>query len=152
MFGAALNYNLQLAELRQEDELVTHYVATAKEWVDGLHSNGWLTKLQEWDMGRFWQLVHGHGHTITDFARGFVEGWLSCVRLGTVDAVMGEPARRLVRERERSLKRGQSRFQNRRALDQWSGRAGVYRANYRWRIASRFLAELKAGLADEGAE
>ncbi|HEY5961600.1 MAG TPA: DUF6361 family protein, partial [Polyangiaceae bacterium] len=151
-FGAALLYNLQLAERRNDDELVSEYVTDTETWVDGLQKDGWHSKLHTWDIGRFWLLLHGGGHTITERARSFVETWLGYVRLGTLAAVTSKSARDLVREREQSLKRAQSRFQNRRALDQWSGRAGVFRANYRWRIASRLLLDLKTGLTAKGAE
>lgn len=152
MFGAALLYNLQLAELRQEKERVAEYNEAIAQWVNGLASDRWRQHLRDWQLERFWQLVVGPDHSITELARRFVEAWTGCARGGTVGSVSSEPARQLVRQRERLLKRGQSRFDNRRALDQWSGHAGVFRANYRWARTSRLLADLKAGLHAEEAE
>jgi len=152
MFGAALVYNLQLAELRQDEELTADYANALNEWVNDLDEKGWLVKTREWDLVRFWQLVCTPGHTVTEFARRFAEGWVAFTRTGTLNAVTGREARGLVRERERFLKKAHSRFANQRALDQWGGQAGVFRGNYRWPAASRLLSDLKAPLNSAEAE
>ena len=55
-------------------------------------------------------------------------------------------ARALIRSRELRLKGPRSRFSNRRALDQWSGYAGLFRMSYRWPTVRQFLGDLHDGL------
>jgi hypothetical protein len=58
-------------------------------------------------------------------------------------------ARNLIRSREMRLKGGRSRFSNPRALDQWSGSAGLSRMDYRWPNVTRFIRDLHEGLKEE---
>ena len=84
-------------------------------------------------------------------ARRFVESWLDCAlapgNTGRIADV--EPARQLIHERERSLKRNLARLDNQRALELWTGAAGAYRHNYRWPAAQRIVRDILAGLAQE---
>lgn len=147
MHGAALLYNLQLAELRRSDELVQEHRDSLTAWLDDRRANH--EELRAWDLLRFWHLTMNHGHNITERTRRFVESWVEIARGLPADLATVTPARTLVRNRERSLKGTRSRFDNARALDQWRGYAGLLRLTYRWNNASRFLRDLNAGL--EGA-
>ena len=63
------------------------------------------------------------------------------------DSIMKDKvARNLIRSREIRLKGGRSRFTNPRALDQWTGAAGLSRMNYRWPTVTRFIRDLHDGL------
>ena len=64
---------------------------------------------------------------------------------GTLSAT---PANELIRNRETLLKRSQSRFLNKDALQQWGGASGLGRLNYRWETAQRFLNDLYLGLGE----
>jgi hypothetical protein len=78
----------------------------------------------------------------------FVDQWLelaltpSFLQVITNDA----SARDLIRHRERFLKRGQARLENRRALDLWNGSAGTGRLDFRWRIARVQIQDIHDGL------
>ena len=59
-------------------------------------------------------------------------------------------ARRLVEERERQLKHGLARLQNRRALENWGGESSTGRLSYRWPNARQIISDVNAGLVDNG--
>lgn len=148
MQGAALLYNLELARLRRDDKLVGAYDEELALWLEELSSAAVREHVLDWNLTRFWALVCDKGSTITDGTRAFVTAWTSLVRAGTSDAIDGENARRLVRTREMLLKKAQSRFQSKRALDQWSGAAGLRLMSFRWSNVQRFLEDFSAGFAD----
>jgi len=146
MHGAALVYNVALAEARGWSDKQEEHEATLEAWLTEID----LAEVRGWSLSRFWRLTLDHGHTITPATRRFVEQWLAAVaghsnRLGEDDSV-----RELVRKREMSLKKSRSRFTNRRALDQWGGSSGLGRMTYRWPTSSTFLEDLYDGLHREG--
>ena len=146
MHGAALLYNIALADERGWTEKLEEHRETLDLWI--VDQN--LVEVRDWSLAKFWQLTLGHGHTITPPTRRFVEQWVGAVR-SLSEAIVDDPAARdLVRRREMSLKKARSRFTNRRALDQWGGASGLGRMTYRWPTASTFLEDLYAGLHQEG--
>jgi hypothetical protein len=142
MHGAALLYNLALAELAQRAELVFEYRAKLVAWAGALD----LADLRSWSLLRLWELTIDQGHTITQTTRTFVQAWVELAS-SKANAVVDDPfARMLIERRERSLKGQRSRFLNARARDQWSGHAGTAQLSYRWPTARSFLRDLHAGL------
>lgn len=144
LHGAALLYNLMLAELREDDGLVETYQSAVQEWQDSLTTT--FGELLRWDQRAFWQLVKGAGHIPLTTER-FVNQWL-----GFVLAAANPPAliqhsegRHLVREREIQLKRGRSRFESRRHLELWSGAAGTAPVDYRWPVVRRITNDILCG-------
>lgn len=138
MHGAALLYNLQLAELVANDEWKSQYREQIGSWAD---STEWA-ELADWQLADFFDTARTVGHSISPLAEGFVRAWLSAaVRLrGAVED--SRDARDLVKHREQSLKGTRSRFTNRAALGQWSGASGTERLAYRWPTARTFLKDL----------
>ena len=138
--GAALLYNLQLAELDARDDRVAAYKEGLSTWAldDAPNCLGW-------SLAEFWPQVLGKGHSITTETQRFVERWhaLTCGDSGKIGASV--PARQLVEQRERKLKGARSRFANRAALKQWGGAAGLAPLNYRWPTANDFLNEWHLG-------
>ncbi len=148
MHGAALIYNVALAEERGWSDKQEEHEDALQAWLTEID----LAEVRNWSLTRLWGLTVGHGHTITPATRRFVEQWVAAVisradRLGEDNSV-----RELVRRREMSLKKGRSRFTNRRALDQWGGSSGLGRMTYRWPNASTFLEDLYDGLHREGED
>jgi len=146
MHGAALLYNLLLAEADHRAELASEYRTQFGTWA------GEVVQLQDrlgdWDLARFWTIVSRAGAPIAFRARLFVQDWVSQVRRAHgSDALIDEnAARQLIASRERALKGPQARLQNARALELWSGAAGTGRLNYRWPVAQRMVHEIVAGL------
>lgn len=137
MQGAAFLYNLMLAEKAANDDYRKHHRDELQKWCAGA---GRLCR--EWKLDDFWPRVLDHGYGITFATRLFVSEWIGHVRQGSFDAVTSDAARRLVREREMRLKGAQSRFRSEKALQRWTGAAGIGLNTYRWRIARQYLADL----------
>lgn len=145
--GAAYLYNLMLAERRGAGELVKHYQGLIAEWAEAVEARG--GGLRDWDRRRFWQLVATAGARVTPQTRMFIDAWLQLALAGASANATGEPARRLVGERERALKRGLSRLDNARALELWNGAAGTAALDYRWRPSRVILRDIHQGLSRE---
>ena len=146
MHGAALVYNVALAEARGWSDKQEEHEAALEDWLEEIE----LPQVRNWSLSRLWELTVGHGHTITPATQHFVKQWVAAV-IAHGDGI-GEDCsvRQLVRRREMSLKKARSRFTNRRALDQWRGYSGLGRMTYRWPTASTFLKDLYDGLHREG--
>lgn len=146
MYGAALLYNLILAELATNTAARDEYEGKLQVWA--LEMEGAHGALASWDRPALWRLVRAVNPRISLPTQGFVEKWLALVL--NVNAV-GEiatsaPARRLIFEQEVSLKRDQARVKNPRALELWGGNAGAYRLNFRWSKAQQILLDILHGL------
>jgi hypothetical protein len=149
--GAALLYNLMLAQLAERGELVRDYQQRLAKWGALLEVEG--HRLASWDRGRFWQLLDQTEARITPSTRRFVTTWLDLALGGDESVVRGEnvAARTLIHLRERDLKRGQARLDSRRALEMWGGEAGTGRLTYRWPVAQRITLDILAGLEAEAS-
>lgn len=142
MHGAAIIYNLMLADLSENRDLSEEHRARFHAWEKALDRS----KLAKWNLDRLWELTDGGAHTITARTRSFVTEWVHLVLTSGVSLVDSRPAKNLIRIRESQLKQARSRFHNRRALDQWSGYSGLERFSYRWSTARVFLRDLFDGL------
>jgi len=144
MHGAVLLYNLMLAEKRGDEGLIEEHEQRMDGWWQALDTR--THDLDNWDRQAFWALVHSAGR-IPVRTEGFVDRWLDQL-LSHRDwptLRQHEPARTLVRGREIWLKRGRSRFESRRHLEMWSGRAGLGRLDYRWPIARDITNDILRG-------
>ena len=142
MHAAALNYNVQLAELRRDDVLVSEYEERFNLWLEEFP----LGEVKFWRVDRLWELTKGHGYKITPRMQNFVQSWIELVR-GSPKKLLGDrSARNLIGNREKSLKGPHSRFTNRRALEQWNGYSGISRLVYRWRNVKVLLNDLHQGM------
>ena len=56
--------------------------------------------------------------------------------------------RSLISERERILKHSKARITNSRALERWTGSAGVQRLDYRWHRVHTLVKDIIKGLGD----
>ena len=146
MHGAALLYNVQLAELSGARTLEEHRQALMT-WGKALP----LHELRHWSLERLRELVDSPGHRVSPHTHDFVRKWRSLVLdAKQADLLDNKAARELIRQRECFVKRGQSRFANRRALEQWRGRSGTGRLRYRWATARDLLNDLYQGLDSRG--
>lgn len=147
--GSALLYNLMIAELAGKHELSTAYREKLRGW--WLMLEGRRGALAAWSRGRLWEIVGSSGARVSHQARLFIDRWLDLALSGDgiERLVEDEGTRRLIRERERTLKGALSRLdeRNQRARELWSGAAGTARLSYRWPVASRIVQDILAGLA-----
>lgn len=141
MYGAALQYNLQLSQLRDKEDWVEDYESQIAKWRQDLD----LARLKHWSLEEFWDDIRHPAHRVLEPARRFVTDWIDLLK--TSGGLKRDKARgqALVKERERRLKKGQSRFTNQAALSRWKGSSGAYRLQFRWSQASRHLQDLARG-------
>lgn len=144
--GAPLLYNLMLAEHRSAEERITFYRAALEDWTEQVLARA--ESFASWDMGQdgFWNLVSSSNPNLPPATRDFVMNWLALV-LPTVNNLADSAAARLlIHQRERHLKRSLARLDNQRALEMWSGAAGIGRLDYRWATAQSHVRDiLEAG-------
>lgn len=142
MVGAALLYNLVLAELADRPELVSEHRASLAEWAQRLDR----ADLRGWSLSRLWELTTYQSHLVKEPTRRFVSSWVE-LAAAKPEAIADDAfARNLVQRREMSLKGARSRFTNTRARDQWGGYAGIAQISYRWPTVRSFLRDLHEGL------
>jgi hypothetical protein len=140
MQGAALHYNVLLAELKGATELEKQHRTEYEAWTERVQHIG----VAEWSLLRFFALVTSGGRPVPSRTRDFVEAWVGLV-VGGPDALKSSAAATLVRRRETALKGTRSRFVNATALSQWSGSSGLGLMTFRWSTAQRFVAEIHEG-------
>ena len=144
--GAALLYNLMLAQLAHREKAVSEYKESISDWAELIESR--RSALVRWDLDSFWTVLDRAEARVKKPARVFVKHWLSQVLPMTNAASVADDKnlRHLISERERKLKRGNSRFDNPRALELWSGAAGTGRLGYRWGVSRVILTDILEGL------
>jgi hypothetical protein len=142
-YGAAILYNLMLAEVQRSEELADARRNDAKEWLKSLDH----ASLRQWSFDWVGQLAVTHQQVVSPQTLEFCKKWLALVCLRGDSVFDNCDARTLVRNREIRLKGGRSRFTNPLALDQWRGAAGLFRLNYRWPTVTQFISDLQRGLA-----
>jgi hypothetical protein len=136
--GAALLYNLMLAERRESAELSDRYAGELAEWQQELPETA---ALNGWDLDGFWAVLRHHNPRIREMTRVFVTRWVERVSQG-VDVGEDDMLRELIRRRELQLKGGRARLVNASALDAWKGGSGLVPLDYRWGVARRLLGDI----------
>jgi len=145
IYGAAILYNMMLAEVKCSSQLIEERAEDARLWLESLDRQN----LSTWSFDWVWPLAFKHQQIVSPQTLDFCKKWVELVR-SCGDSIMdSKDARSLIRLREMRLKGGRSRFTNPRALDQWSGTAGLFRMNYRWPTVKRFIRDLQEGLKGE---
>jgi uncharacterized protein DUF6361 len=139
MFGASILYNLLLSELTGSAERSERYRTALGDWaaeIDGRY-------VGRWDLEELWARAAHPAHQITWATRRFVARWVEFVAAGAAGLADSNPARKLVEERERTLKRVQSRLGNPAMRARWGGASGFTRLSFRWPNVRNFLRDLQ---------
>lgn len=146
--GAALVYNLRLAELRKNENWIEKHRTSLHRWAVGIDSLD--SDLKGWSPDRVWRTVRAQGRPVGYPTRDFVERWLDVMRrVGSRAIAEDRSARDLVRDREIQVKRGRARFANPRRLELWGGSSGTGLMSYRWGSARGLLRDIFDGLAQD---
>jgi hypothetical protein len=150
--GAALLYNLLLAEQKQAKDSTEKYREALQNWADQLAAR--QSDLQQWNRKDFWKLMSVIGAPISLPTQRFIQHWLNlALEPQVASAIATHPeARRCIQEREAALKGGQARLSNPRALELWQGDSGTAQLDYRWGATRRILQDILAGLAQENID
>ena len=132
--GAAVLYNLMLAEADQRDS-VEDFRARLTEWSEELR--GRERELRNWRFSDFWQLARSIAK-VEPRTFEFVNHWIELNTWETpAKACDDKTARALLRMREQRLKGPRARLDNPRALELWGGDSGTGRLAYRWPTGRR---------------
>ncbi|MXY00060.1 MAG: hypothetical protein F4Y67_04480 [Chloroflexi bacterium] len=152
MQGAALLYNLMLAELREREDWIAGYRDDLGNWAERFELLD--PGLAYWRPDRIWSLTQESGGRVGYPTRSFVERWVSMLK-NAGPAMLADDdseARALVRSREIHLKRSRARLTNPRRLELWSGESGTWLMDFRWGSAKRLLADIFDGMARSGED
>lgn len=146
VFGAALLYNLMLAEKSDRDDLAERYRVELHDWV--VACVGRQSDLKKWDPSHFWATASPAHVRIPLSTKNFVNEWFSLALPPTNAAKIADytTARELIHNRERHLKKGLARLDNSRALELWNGESGAFQLDYRWGTTQTILNDLFLGL------
>jgi len=153
MHGAALLYNLLLAEGKAGGEYVEHYRDELDQWRTILSAR--QAELHRWDRTAFWDLVKQNGARVPEGTFQFVKAWFQTTLDDGNPAGLADNAksRQLIIDRERSIKRSRARIGNQRALENRGGSAGAAQLNYRWsRPVRAFVNDILLPLSGVGAK
>lgn len=151
-YGAGLLYNLMLAEKAAEagmpvaDGLVDKRRTEIAAWASETPSQ---SDIRGWRLSELWSILDGKGHQISYPTRQFVEGIVGIIQEDPQAFADHPVARQMIQQRELSLKGGLARLTHRRALERFTGEAGLYRQNYRWPNVRRILIDIHTGLAQK---
>ncbi|MDK3256603.1 DUF6361 family protein [Blastococcus capsensis] len=157
MHGAALLYNLLIAEWYEEEKLtreqkpVERYRQKLRDWVGAASSHPLRAS---WDTAAMWQRILEQNPRIVANARArrFISDWLDVFVRGDFDGIADNGSlRQLVVERERAVKGPQSRLRNEKLLRNWAGASGSQRLGYRWGNVATLIRDIHAGLKVTGA-
>jgi hypothetical protein len=154
MHGAALLYNLMLAEKRRDyfEEKITDYSQKLETW--GKKISARWPEFEGWfkDSVMFWKNPAMTRARIPIQTRSFVTDWLSILMktkdLGKIS--QENIARELIDFREKNWKGKRARLHNNEALSRWEGASGTAQLAYRWGNARRILLDIYKGLAAGG--
>jgi len=144
--GAALIYNLLLAEKSAKKELVESYREKLRNWSKMLEDRGAL--IAKWDSTAFWALLNDHDVRVTRRTSAFVSEWIRQVKNSSQPWKLAhnKEVRRLIQEREQALKGSLARLENPRALELWNEEAGTGRLDFRWRVSRQMINDILEGL------
>ena len=151
MFGAVLAYNISLAEAAQDaglrdGDLSGEYRSDYISWAtDRIQPE--LNTFRSWDRAQLWRVVEQLAPGRVHRTRAFAEQWIARVLQAPATAADDPAIRSLIAARERSMKGNLARLENRRALERWSGRSGVYQLSYRWNEGRTLMRDIADGLS-----
>ena len=145
MLGAALLYNLILAERIARKESVSEFSERLSDWAEQIAARA--SELSQWPRQRFWELVAQGNPRVTSGTRAFIESWWDLVLSGSAQKLRdSQTARQIVNDRERRLKKNLARIDNPRARELWNGDSGSGQLEFRWAISQQLLADIFQGL------
>lgn len=146
MLGAALTYNLMLAEKADRDEAREDYAMRISGWADNVQLR--MQALEDWNRREFWTTVDRAGRRVSEKSRTFIETWLGALIGGDPAVLVYDRAmRERIRLREKQLKRDLARLDGGRALERWGGASSAEPLDYRWSRPTRtLLRDLKSAL------
>jgi len=145
LHGAALLYNLMLAQELGNSQWTDEYQAELAKWAAMAEDR--RDVLRAWDRAAFWQLVEQVNPRVSPRTRGFCDTWIDRVLASPAIARLAEDvvARQLVSEREHRMKGARSRLHHREYLELWGGESFAGQLDYRWTTTQTFALDIAKG-------
>ena len=146
--GAALLYNLMLAQAKQSEELVDEYTERLGSWSEVIGMR--YSSLVKWDRSRFWEIVSSGRQRVPHLTRIFINSWIDLIfsKKESPKVEAHKAARQMIQERERQLKKSLARLTNLRSLEIWNGEAGTRQLDYRWTGTQIIIRDILEALSD----
>lgn len=144
-YGAAILYNLRLAELAPvREEVLQNLAPMWSEWTGRVEQERF--RLADWSLAEFWLLLAKSDYQPSERTRQFVEAWAALVKGGPAGRLRNDAgAGDLIFKRERCIKGKLARCDSPRAREKWRGDAGLGQMDYRWGTARTMLCDIAAG-------
>jgi len=145
--GAAILYNLMLAELEHSDQLAEDRRAELETWQQVAAGDA------EWDGPHFWAVARSITPRISSATQAFADAW--CASAPRTSNVASDPnLRALIERREVSLKGARAKLVNPKARQDWRGdfAFGMGMLEYNWSNARQIIRDIQEGLGSDGAE
>lgn len=149
MYGAALVYNLAIAEMFEEE-----YPESDKDYVEDYRRRlgQWQAEfllpnqagIANWNRSDFTMRIRSANPAVAAATWQFVNNWTDGV-LRTSGVADDESLRRLVKERE-GRKGKQSRLNNSALRKNWSGASGAAQLSFRWTTVRTLINDIVLGL------
>ena len=143
--GASLLYNLMLAEGLEDDESHDEFNGRAGDWLDVVDAN--QDELQNWDRAAMWRRLLSANPRLRPRTREFTDTWYMLAKKRPLQLFDGDnEGRRLIRERERTLKGMRARLSYAEARDNRRGYPTSARLEFRWSQVKRIAVDILAPL------
>ena len=139
--GAALLYNLMLAQALEHEDGIERYSNGLTEWSEAVALAE--PDLKRWDRGSMWRRLLGVNPRLRSRTWEFVDRWygLAATPVG-VPIWESREARRLIRDREHALKGGRARLTYAEARDRRRGYPTSARLEFRWTQVRRITSDI----------
>lgn len=146
MHSAALLYNLMLSEKIKNEELIEKYRKKLFKWAEEIEKR--FYEINKWDLTGLWNIARAEKGHIPFRTVRFVEEWIQIIkdRKKIRKISDSDKARRLVYNREVSIKGNRSRLKNPQMLKQWSGTSAAGALDFRWKFVQRIVNDILYGL------
>ncbi|MFW5997843.1 MAG: DUF6361 family protein, partial [Desulfovermiculus sp.] len=148
LYGAALLYNLMLAEKLSSTKLENDYRYSLSRWAAMIEERH--KELAEWELEDMWAMAEADEPRVPQHSKRFIRDWVQLVLAKDDPArvVEDEQARILISNRERFLKKNLARLHNPRALELWSGKSGTDRLDFRWKVVQQLVEDIRRPLVE----
>ena len=143
--GAAILYNLMLADAMGSDQQTQDYSNELARWSQDIASA--MPDLEHWDRHALWHRLRQGNPRLHPRTTAFADHWftIAVANAGRPIGYLPE-ARRLIRERELALKGTRARLTYAEARDRRRGFPTSARLEFRWTQVQQITADILAGL------
>lgn len=106
-----------------------------------------MATLEHSDQLDIWAIVTGQNRSLSGQTKEFFSTWFESVPR-VENPATNLALRRLISEREFQTKKNRARLHNKKSLDNWGGKSGATRLDFRWRFVQSHLQDIYAGLGE----